>query len=169
MRGLATLVVLAAFTSPTQHPVPVHCTAQAFRPFSAKVWDISRWQRAETTDATIRAERRRLSCAPADHRHAMKHIWRRDQRAFYDHRKRKLWRVRVTPFYYGGHYWAVPYPIALCESGGDYFVGPSGAYGLIPPFPQWLSPREQDRIAHRLYLEQGEGPWAPYESGCAYR
>jgi hypothetical protein len=80
-----------------------------------------------------------------------------------------LFRVRVTPFYYGGHWWAAPYPIALCESGGDYFVGPSGAYGLIPPFPQWLSPREQDRIAHRLYVEQGEAPWAPYESGCMYR
>jgi hypothetical protein len=81
-----------------------------------------------------------------------------------------LWRERVKPFVYpDGKHWAVPYPIAWCESGGDYFVGPSGAYGLIPPFPQYLPPRRQDEIAHRLYLEQGEGPWRPYESGCAYR
>jgi hypothetical protein len=78
--------------------------------------------------------------------------------------------VRRKPFVYpDGRRWAVPYPIAWCESGGDYFVGPSGAYGLIPPFPQYMSPREQDRVALDLYRRMGESPWAPYEGGCAYR
>ena len=86
------------------------------------------------------------------------------------HERHRLYRERYKPFVYpDGSHWAVPYPIAWCESGGNYYVGPSGAYGLIPPFPQYLSPREQDKIAHRLYLEMGEAPWAPYEGGCAYR
>ena len=87
------------------------------------------------------------------------------------HRERlAVVRRRLKPFVYpDGKRWAVPYPIAWCESGGNYFVGPSGAYGLIPPFPQYMSPREQDRTALRLYREMGESPWAPYEGGCAYR
>ena len=82
--------------------------------------------------------------------------------------KRWIWRHRVTPFFYGGHFWAVPYPIALCESGGDYYIGPYGAYGLILE-PPWMSPRQQDLAAHRLYERYGEAPWAPFETGCAYR
>jgi hypothetical protein len=92
-----------------------------------------------------------------------------------------LFRERVTPFFYAGHWWAAPYPIALCESGGDYYVGPAGAYGLIGP--GWrtgggaqfaatageATPREQDIVAHRLFSRYGEQPWAPFESGCAYR
>ena len=85
-------------------------------------------------------------------------------------RHRREWRERFKPFTYpDGSHWAVPYPIAWCESGGDYFVGPSGAYGLIPPFPQWMPPRRQDETANRLYRERGEAPWAPYETGCTYR
>ena len=76
---------------------------------------------------------------------------------------------RRRPFVYpDGSRWAVPYPIAWCESGGNYFVGPYGAYGLILE-PKWMSPREQDEAALRLYREMGDAPWAPYEQGCAYR
>lgn len=87
----------------------------------------------------------------------------------------------MTPFHYAGHWWAAPYPIALCESGGDYHVGFAGAYGLIAP--GWsaggglrfaptageATPREQDLVAHRLFSRYGESPWAPFEGGCAYR
>lgn len=83
-------------------------------------------------------------------------------------RHKREWRHRITPFCYDGHCWAVPYPIALCESGGNYYVGPYGAYGLIME-PPWLSPRQQDLAAHRLYREFGESPWAPFESACSYR
>lgn len=168
MKGLAVVLSLAALHAPAPHHNPT-CTARAFRPFSAKVWDERHWRRPKPGRAARSAQRRRLACAGAGNRAAMKRTWRRDQAAFYARRRHMLWRTRVTPFFYAGHYWAVPYPIALCESGGNYFVGPSGAYGLIPPFPQWMSPRDQDLTAHRLYVEQGEGPWAPYESGCAYR
>ena len=85
------------------------------------------------------------------------------------HERHRLWRERYKPFRYpDGRYWAVPYPIAWCESGGNYYVGPYGAYGLILEDP-WLPPRTQDKIAHRLYLEHGDAPWAPFESGCMYR
>jgi hypothetical protein len=89
---------------------------------------------------------------------------------FYRHRRHILWLLRYRPFVYpDGTRWAVPWPIAICESGEDYHVGPSGAYGLIPPLPQWLPPWRQDEIAHDLYERYGEAPWAPYETACALR
>lgn len=110
---------------------------------------------AATADA-----RPKTSFVPGPHPAATIKKWQRHHR----------WLDKYKPFVYpDGSRWAVPYPIAWCESGGDYYVGPSGAYGLIPPFPQWMSPRQQDETAHDLYRELGESPWAPYESGCAYR
>jgi hypothetical protein len=168
-------IVLAAPALPENSkkqstPPPQRCLYPAFEKFSARVWAVDRWQRGDPPQKTIQAAHKRIGCAPVGHRKAMKKRWREDRAAYYQHRSSKLWVARVKPFVYpDGTRWAVPYPIAWCESGGNYFVGPSGAYGLIPPFPQWLSPREQDEIAHRLYLEMGEGPWAPYEGGCAYR
>jgi hypothetical protein len=150
---------------------PTEFTSGKFKSFSKLVWKRNHWKREAPKQATILAERHMLQCAAGPgHRVAMKHIWKADKRAFYQHRASMLWLAKYRSFEYpDGSHWAVPYPIALCESGGDYYVGPSGAYGLIPPFPQNLSPKTQDEIAFRLYQEQGEGPWAPYESGCAYR
>lgn len=153
-------------------PVPARCTVQAFRPLSKAIWRLRAWRRGNPPEKVIRAVRRRLRCAEGhgDHHVAMVRTWKRDRAAYFEHRRKMLWLEEFKPFVYpSGKRWSVPYPIALCESGENYFVGPSGAYGLIPPFPQWLPPRRQDEIAHRLYEEQGEGPWAPYESGCAYR
>jgi hypothetical protein len=157
-------------STPSHDPVPARCTIAPFRAFSGAVWRLEAWERGRPPAKVLAALRRRLSCAPSGHRRAMHRTWRRDKAAFYVKRRAMLWREEFKPFVYpDGTRWAVPYPITWCESGGNYFVGPSGAYGLIPPFPQWLPPRRQDEIAHRLYVEQGEGPWAPYESGCAYR
>lgn len=79
------------------------------------------------------------------------------------------WLSIFKPFIYpDGTRWAVPWPIAMCESTENYYVGPYGAYGLVEE-PPWLPPKEQDEIAHQLYLEDGEGPWAPYETSCPYR
>lgn len=78
------------------------------------------------------------------------------------------WEAKYRSFVYpDGTRWAVPYPIAICESNENYFVGPAGAYGLI--FTSWLPPKRQDEVAYRLYLEQGESPWLPYEGGCYLR
>lgn len=154
---------------PHRRPVPAHCTIAAFRSFSRAVWAVERWRRGKPPEKVIAALERRISCAPPGHRLAMRKTWRRDKAAFYVERRRMLWLEEFKPFIYpSGRRWAVPYPIALCESGENYFVGPYGAYGLILE-PPWLPPRRQDEIAHRLYVEQGEGPWAPFESGCMYR
>src|ERR1041384_1106191 len=159
--------------TPNHHasPPPTRCTIEGFRPFSAAVWRFGAWKRGNPPRAVIRAQRSSLSCAVSpSHRAAMKRTWRRDAAAFFAHRRHMIWIETYKPFVYpSGKRWAVPYPIAVCESGENYFVGPSGAYGLIPPFPQYMSPHEQDRVAHDLYLEQGEAPWSPYESGCYLR
>lgn len=168
--AFAVLAAPALSENSPSHPTPQRCRPGAVRAYTAKVWDQNRWRRGDPTKAAVLGFRARLACAPAGHRTELRHFWRDSQRDFYSARQVRLWRARVKPFVYpDGKHWAVPYPIAWCESGGDYFVGPSGAYGLIPPFPQYLSPHRQDEIAHRLYVEQGEGPWAPYEGACAYR
>lgn len=177
---LAALVVLVLATTglssakEEKNALPRGCsmmfTVQDFRPFSADVWRLSAWERGAPPKRVVLAQRERLKCSTPAHREAMQNTWRADKKAFYEHRDVMLWRAKYRQFEYpDGTRWAVPYPIAWCESGGDYYVGPSGAYGLIPPFPQWLSPKRQDEIAYELYLELGESPWAPYESTCAYR
>lgn len=177
-RALVVSAVLAFSVGPAAQahahsPATCHgreTTAMQFAPFSAAVWDAAHWQRGAPQARTVEAQRLSLRCAAGPgHRHAMRLTWRRDETAYYAHRSAMLWRKRVKPFVYpDGSRWAVPYPIAWCESGGNYYVGPYGAYGLIME-ATWMPPREQDEIAHRLFLQQGEGPWAPYESGCAYR
>lgn len=89
--------------------------------------------------------------------------------------KRHRWVEKYRPFVYpDGSRWAAPYPVVWCESGpgGDYFIGPSGAYGLIPPyFPQYMSPREQDEAAYRTLHEVGVyQAWRRWEieQGCSY-
>jgi hypothetical protein len=104
----------------------------------------------------------------------MKHRWRTEQRAFYAHRRAQLWRVRVTPFPGGGQFWAVPYYIVVCESGARGYVA-SGYYGIlftaeVPTWQTWGEPwfaptpgeaskKEQDIVAHRLYVAYGLEPW----------
>ena len=160
-----------ASSQPEKHRKTCHETVQKFRPWSAKVWSTDRWRRKAPKDSTIAAYRHKLSCAVSPiHRGLMKGTWRSDKKAFYSHRSAKRWVAHYKPFVYpDGTRWAVPYPIAICESGENYYVGPSGAYGLIPPLPQYMPPKEQDEVAHRLYEEMGEGPWAPYEGGCYLR
>jgi hypothetical protein len=163
-------MVAFAFTATPGHPAnPQRCSAVAAsesHAFIEAVWDKSHWQRDHPSPKAMRAWTKRLACAASTaHKHAMRNHWRGFRKRFHEYRERR----QITPFFYYGHWWAVPYPIAICESGGNYFVGPSGAYGLIPPFPQYMSPAEQDRVAHQLYLEMGEAPWAPFESGCYLR
>lgn len=101
----------------------------------------------------------------------MHRIWRADKRAFYEHRAAMLWLEEFKPYIYpDGSRWSAPYPIALCESGGNYYASSAGAYGEIPPFPQYQPPKVQDEIAHKLMLEGKEySAWVEWESGCPYR
>lgn len=146
-------------------------TASEFRPWSVQIWDRDHWQRKQPGQKILDAKAHQIHCAAGPgHVASMQKRWSKDKTSFYTFRRGALWRAKYRQFEYpDGRRWAVPYPIAWCESGGNYYVGPSGAYGLIPPFPQYMSPKEQDEVAYKLYLELGESPWLPYESGCAYR
>lgn len=154
------------------YKLPASCTVQKLRPFAAKVWDPHKWRRGKPNknSPVLKAYAKRLGCAPPAHKRAMKRTWHRDQKIFFKHRKNMLWFAKYRHYEYpDGSHWAVPYPIALCESTENYYAGPSGAYGEIPPLPQWQPPKVQDEIAYRLFQEQGEEPWAPYEQECEYR
>lgn len=161
-------------------PVPVTCTVQGLRPFSARVWSPDRWNRSKTgmpSGAVTRAYRRRLSCAPPHHRVAMKKNWKKDKEAFFEYRKGKLWVAKYKPYVYpDGSHWAAPYPVVWCESGpgGNYYISSAGAYGLTSGggFPQNMTPREQDEAAyHALHTEGEYQVWARWEieQGCPYR
>jgi hypothetical protein len=152
-----------------------HVSASQFQKFADSVWHLPDWEKRAPKAKTIAALHLKLSCARGPgHRKAMKHRWRVDQRAFYQHRSAMLWRVRVTPFYGGGRWWAVPYYIVVCESGARGYV-PSGYYGIlftaeVPTWQTWGEPGfapspgqaskpEQDIVAHRLWVAYGGEPW----------
>lgn len=153
---------------------PASCTISTFRPFSAKVWNPKRWDRdnrGKPAPAAIQAQRRRLGCARASHRAAMKRTWRRDKAAFYEHRSRKLDQLRYLDAIEPPGT-AVLAAIRSCESGGDYSINTgNGFYGAYQftlstwqsvggsGYPHEASPREQDERAARLYREAGASPW----------
>jgi hypothetical protein len=110
-----------------------------------------------------------LACAGGPgHRAQLRRIWRRQQAGFFEHRRDELWRVRVTPFYGGGRWWALPYLLVVCESGADYSQT-YGAYSILDPaWREWggqtahageASKREQDRVAHVGWGLYGESAW----------
>jgi hypothetical protein len=170
MRGLTALVALAVLAGAPHHhaaPNPV-CTAPDFAQFSAEVWKLSLWERGQPKHSTISAQRRRLKCAGPENRKAMRHRWRADQAAYYEHRADMLYRQRVTPFYGGGNWWAIPYAMVICESGGNYGFT-YGAYSILDPaWQEWggqtahageASAAEQDRVAAVGWDLYGEGAW----------
>jgi len=181
---IGAIVLLALLlASPTEalrpnippHPVdPCHgqgFTAPAFETFAQKTWKKSRWEREKPKAVTIAAAHHRFTCAAgAGDRKAMKRSWALYRRIFYKHRRGELWRSRVTPYCEGGRCYAIPFYIVDCESGGDYGAqnptsSARGAYQLLDTTYatycrscDW-SKRDQDRAAHRLYVDAGAGPW----------
>ncbi len=144
-------------------------TAQAFQEFAEKTWRLPRWERPRPRPLVIRAYHLKLQCAAGQgHREAIKHRWATAKHAFYKHRRVQLWRIRVTPYLGGGGWWALPYSIVVCESGGNYHFT-YGAYSILDPaWHAWggktthageASKREQDRVAHYGWSHYGEGPW----------
>jgi len=131
---------------------------------------------------TLQIQRDRVHCsAGPHHREAIRERWRADRSAFFHHRERMLFRVRVTP-YYGCTklgvcgWWAIPAYIVSCESGGDWTPDAGltygGAYGIIVPTwhdygggafasqANYAEPDEQSRIAHRIWTDVGPSAWA---------
>lgn len=104
----------------------------------------------------------------------MKDRWRKDKRAFYDHREYKLKqreRLRYLPYACGGGTRsAIPCSIMWCESGGSYTAqNPTstarGKYQMIDStYAEWCvtcdwSRLDQDRAAYNLYVAAGGSPW----------
>lgn len=177
--ALLALPSLGAATVNESHfkPIKAECTAKTFRAFSQQTWALSKWKRGMPSGKTLAAQRHRLACAGPENRKAMKARWRKDREAYFQHRREEFWRERITPFPGGGNWWAIPYCSVIAESGGDYYIGYAGAYGLITP--TWQSygggeyagnageaaPGEQDLVAHRVYVDNGSAAWTPFEGG----
>lgn len=171
------------FSSPPEaasEAPPSRCTAQAFKPFAAKVWHAD-VHRGAPKPRTIQTKRRRVQCAPPGHRRAMRRFWERERAGYYVRRKATLWRERVTPYSGGGRWWAIPYYIVVCESGARVNdpAAPNGAYSLltgplqgVPTWESWrpdwadgyaapyqAPKRAQDIAAHDLWEAHGTEPW----------
>lgn len=134
----ATTAVSDNIPQPTHKPTPARCTAKAFKPFSQRVWLLIRWERGAPPKSTIRAQRRRLRCAPPRHRKAMRYRWRGDKRVFYEHRKNMLALIALTPYECGsaGRF-AIPCDVVECESHFDWgevnsSSGAFTAYQFLP-------------------------------------
>ena len=100
----------AADSTPEHTPIPHRCTAEAFKPFAARVWDYRHWRRAEPSKKAVAALRRRLSCSrgyPGHHR-AIKATWRYDKAAFYAYRHYRRELLALTPYDCGATRSAIP-------------------------------------------------------------
>lgn len=97
---------------------------------------------------------------------AMRKTWERKRRSYGRHRELRL----VAPYPGGGTWWAIPWYIVACESGGDWGAqnasGASDPYQLMPehgaPFPAdtWHEKMQTHRIAGDLYAGgAGAGNW----------
>lgn len=180
-RSALTAVALIAFLSivsattaedhNTHHATPLHCKAPAFRLFSEKVWSPKHWERKSPSQVIIDAQHRRLQCAPKALRPVLKELWRAAKKAFYKHRAAQLFRVRITPFYCAGTWWATECTIPEHESG--YGSGGGNLYGMLDAWAlhgctvfagsAWdATKREQDICAHRHWVDYGRGGWPSY-------
>lgn len=94
----------------------------------------------------------------------MHRVWERKRRIYYRYRAFR----KIAPYPGGGTFWAVPYSIVRCESGGSWSAyNPSGALGPYQllghgaPWPVrgWHDKMEHHRIAGALYRAYGTSPW----------
>jgi hypothetical protein len=153
----------------TIDPCPPKLSLPAFEKFAQSVWEKPRWERGAPKAKTIAAARQFIYCSRGSgKRGELKQRWEVLRGTFYAHRSAMLWRERVAPFPGGGRWWALPYGIVICESGGNYGF-PYGAYSILDPaWREWggktahageASKREQDRVAHVGWGLYGEGAW----------
>lgn len=151
--------------APVAHPnnhQPV-CHSQQFPAFSGHVWDTSRWQRSAPKPSAVQAAQHIFRCAR--HPFPLRRKWERDRLAFGRYRQLR----QVAPYPGGGTWWAIPWYIVSCESGGDWMAAnptsdARGPYELLDqgePYPAvtWKQKMENHRIAADLYAESGAAPW----------
>lgn len=164
-------MLAAALFAPAGHPhsPAPPCghlvTAKSSLPFISKVWDKARWERGSPRHPELKAWRKKLKCAGAANRKAMQRRWQRKRRAYGRYRALRL----VAPYPGGGTWWAIPWYIVACESGGDWGAyNPSGALGPYQllgwgaPYPAttWHAKMANHRIAAQVYAGgAGAGNW----------
>lgn len=163
----------------TLHKAPPHsCTAQGFKPFSAKVWNRKLWERGKPSGRVIAAQRHRLHCAASpSHRKAMQRTWRQDKAAYFKHREKKmLWGSCSHSGPVGDciHGAAVTYgaseswmrAVSYCESTWNRFAAnPSGATGLFQFMPStWASTPYGGRDIYSVKWQSLAGAWM-YSNG----
>ncbi len=171
--AVSAAVALGAGNHP--HSPAVSCghavTAKQTGPFIEAVWSETQWRRGSPPSRVIESWHKKLRCAGPANRRAMVKQWKRARHRFYQHRRSELQRLLITPYPGpGDSWWAIPYYIVGCESGGDYNAqNPSstahGAYQMLSSTYasycdacDW-SPADQDLAAHRLYTQLGASPW----------
>lgn len=173
-RSLITIaaIVLMAFcvsSFASAKSIPERCTAEAFRPFAAKVWDIARWERGVPAHRTVAAARRRIACAPSkSHRTAMRKDWQRLKLLYGRYRALRL----IAPYPGGGTWWAVPWCVVVAESGASWTAAnPSGAVGPYQllgwgaPYPAntWKEKMANHRIAAEVWASgRGASNWVTW-------
>jgi hypothetical protein len=100
--------------------------------------------------------RKLRSCAVGPALPAMRRRWQDEKRTLYRYSAFR----HVAPYPGGGTYWAVPYYIVACESGGSWTAAnPSGAVGPYQllgwgaPYPAvtWAEKMANHRIAAEVY------------------
>lgn len=174
---LTLLVFIAVGTSATvataahRDPVASRCTVQKLRPLAKEVWNTEHWKRGTPSEATLEAYHSRLECAPRAHKEAMKNVWQAEQKKYFLYRHGEEFRIKITPFYCNGDWWATECDIPLHESG--YGSGGGNLYGMLDAWyvhgctafapSAWdASKYYQDICAHRHWMEYGRGGWPSY-------
>lgn len=152
-------------------PIPAHCTAEAFKSFSAHVWALNHWKRGEPSEKAIQAQRRRLACSRGGHTRVMRKVWRQNRREYYEWRHYMLELRALTPYDCGSHgHFAIPCPVVECESEyrwsavnpssgarSVYQMLPSTYYGVCSSC-DW-SHMDQHRAAGAVWARSGGSEW----------
>ncbi len=164
----ATATSESSVESTTQNcPHPI----QAQHRLAGHALALRHWRRPAVGPGWRRAESSLLDCAPRSVRGRLVSIWHGARRALYRYRALRLIAPYPGP---RGSWWAIPWRIVNCESGGSWAAyNPSGAEGPYQllgqgaPWPvrSWRDRMRHHRIARALWRERGSGPWTASQ-GC---
>lgn len=156
----------AAAEAPTQQstestvPVCEHFyTAGDHAQLARAVFDHRRWQRKHPVGPAARRAlaKQRLCARTPEVRQRQRELWITHKRSFFRFRALRLIAPYSGP---GGTWWAIPYSIVSCESGGSWSAynpsGASGPYQLLgwgAPYPAntWKQKMANHRIAASVW------------------
>jgi hypothetical protein len=148
------LMASPALASSEQDSVPPRCKqhhhpATEQRQLAQRVFKMRQWRRPAPGHGAKRTMRRLRSCAAPRVRDDMRRTWQKEKRQLYRHAAFR----QIAPYSGGGTYWAIPWPIVECESGGLWSAyNSSGAAGPYQIMGEWGRPWPvtswHDKMAH---------------------